>query len=170
MNMTTDAKYNEYTKELLEQLPKGAFLTVKDRDKQNTMTIGWGTVGFIWQKPIFMVMVRYSRHTYQLIENAREFTVSIPINKDLKKALAVCGTKSGRDIDKFKECGLTAEPGKVVSTPVIGECDLFYECKVVYQQVLEPGMLNDGLRKSMYAKGDYHVLYYGEIMACYRKE
>jgi len=168
--MKKDVKYNEYTKELLEQLPKGAFLTVQHEGKLNTMTIGWGTVGFIWQKPIFTVAVRYSRHTHELISKAQEFTVSIPMNKDMKQALATCGTKSGKDIDKFKECGLTAEPGKVISTPVIGECGLHYECKIVYKQAMEAAMASDDIHKTCYQKGDFHVLYYGEIVACYVKE
>lgn len=168
--MKEDVKYNDYLKDALEQLPKGAFLTVKDGERLNTMTIGWGTIGITWQKPVFMVMVRHSRHTYNLLENAKEFTVSIPIKKDLKKALAFCGTKSGREFDKFKECNLTAEPGKVVSTPVIGECELHYECKVIYQQTMEPALLETKTRKLAYAKGDFHVMYYGEIVACYLKE
>ncbi|ABO51040.1 conserved hypothetical protein [Desulforamulus reducens MI-1] len=169
--MKEDVKFNDHLRELLEQLPKGAFLTVKDdQDRVNTMTIGWGTLGFMWQKPVFMVMVRPSRYTYQLIENAKDFTVSIPLNKDLKKALAACGTKSGRDIDKFKECNLTPEQGKVVNSPIIGECDLHYECKLVYQQVMEPALVDPSIKKLAYAKGDYHVMYYGEIVASYVKE
>lgn len=168
--MITEINYNEMTKQMLEQLPKGAFLTVKDRDKPNTMVIGWGNIGFIWQKPIFQVLVRYSRYTYQLLENSREFTISIPIKKDLKKAIAFCGSKSGRDFDKFKECNLTALPGKVVNTPIIGECDLHYECRIVYQQVMEPALLSKDIREHMYPKGDYHVMYFGEIVACYIKE
>ncbi|WP_066637707.1 flavin reductase family protein [Desulfolucanica intricata] len=168
--MIKNIKYNEYTKELLERLPKGVFLTVRDKEKLNTMTIGWGTVGYIWQKPIFVVSLRYSRYTYQLIEKAKEFTVSIPLNNDLNKALSICGTKSGKDINKFTECNLSADPGQVVSTPVIGECDLFYECKVVYQQAMEPALAAESIHKSCYSKGDFHVLYYGEIVASYIKE
>ncbi|MEG6615081.1 flavin reductase family protein [Peptococcaceae bacterium 1198_IL3148] len=168
--MTKDVAYNEYLKELLAQLPKGAFLTTKHQDQLNTMTIGWGTVGFNWGKPVFAVLVRYSRHTYQLIDKAKEFTVSIPIKRDLKKELAFCGTKSGRDVDKFKECNLTAEPAKVVNTPVIGQCDLIYECKVVYQQAMEPALIDEKIHQHSYAKGDYHVIYYGEIVASYVKE
>lgn len=168
--MKEDVKYNDHLKEVLEQLPKGAFLTVKDGDKLNTMTIGWGTVGFIWQKPVFMIMVRQSRYTYQILENTREFTVSIPIKNNLKKELAFCGTKSGRDVDKFKECNLTPERGKVVETPIIGECDLHYECKIIYQQSMEPALAAPGIKKLAYPKGDYHGMYYGEIVACYLKE
>lgn len=165
-----EVKYNQYIPELLEQLPKGVFLTVKDGEQVNTMTIGWGTVGYIWQRPIFIVAVRYSRHTYNLLEKAREFTVSIPLKQDLSKALAFCGSKSGRAVDKFTECQLTRQKGQVLQTPVIGACDLFYECQVVYQQAMEPAALDPGIKQSSYAKGDYHVLYYGEIKSCYVQE
>lgn len=168
--MIKDVKYYQYLPELLEQLPKGAFLTVKAGDKLNTMTIGWGNVGYVWQKPIFMVAVRYSRYTYQLLEKSKEFTVSIPLKADLKKALGYCGTRSGRDVDKFKECGLIAEKGQVISTPIIGQCDLHYECKVVYQQAMEPALVSSQIQQTCYPQGDYHVLYFGEIVACYLKE
>ncbi|MTI48757.1 MAG: flavin reductase family protein [Firmicutes bacterium] len=168
--MKKDINFNEYSTEMLEQLKKGAFLTVKDGDKVNTMTIGWGNIGVVWGKPIFTVEVRYSRYTYELLENSKEFTVSIPLNKDLKKELGICGTKSGRDIDKFTECELTPEQGKVLSTPIVGECELHYECKVVYKQAMEPGTLSDEIKEKYYTNNDYHVLYYGEIVATYVKE
>ncbi len=168
--MLKDIDYNDMSKEMLDQLKKGAFLTVKGDEEINTMTIGWGTIGFIWNKPIFMIAVRYSRYTYELLEKTDEFTVSVPLSKDMKKELAVCGTKSKREIDKFKECNLTAENGKVVDTPIIGECDLHYECKVVYKQAMEPGTLDKDIRDAKYSNNDFHVLYYGEIVASYIKE
>lgn len=168
--MFKDIHYNEYTKEFLEQLPKGVFLTVKDGEKINTMTIGWGNIGVIWSKPIITVAVRYSRYTYDLINHSDEFTISIPLNGQLKKELGYCGTKSGRDVDKFKECGLSAVKGREVDTPVIGECDLFYECKVVYKQAMEPATLDQIIDEKCYSNHDYHVLYYGEIVSSYIKE
>lgn len=163
-------KFNEHSKEALEQIIRGAFLTVKEGDKVNTMTIGWGNMGIIWNKPIFMVAVRYSRYTYNLLENSKEFTVSIPINKDLKKELAYCGRYSGRDVDKFKECNLTMIEGQKVSGPIIGECDLHYECKVVYQQAMEPATISQDIKERYYTNNDYHVLYFGEIVDSYLKE
>jgi len=168
--MYKDIVYNEYSKEMLEQLQKGAFLTVKNGDEINTMTIGWGTIGFIWNKPIFMVAVRYSRYTYEMLEKANEFTISVPLNIDMKKELAICGTKSKREMDKFKECNLTAEKGKVLDTPIIGECELHYECKVVYKQAMEPALVDQEIKKAKYPNHDYHILYYGEIVASYIKE
>ncbi|MFA5523089.1 MAG: flavin reductase family protein [Tissierellales bacterium] len=163
-------KFNQHSREALEQIIKGAFLTAKDGDRVNTMTIGWGNIGIVWGKPIFMVAVRYSRYTYDLIESSKEFTVSIPINKDLKKELAYCGRYSGKDVDKFKECNITIVDGQKVSAPIIGECDLHYECKVVYQQAMEPVALSKDIKEKYYTKNDYHVLYFGEIVDSYLKE
>jgi len=148
---------------------KGAFLTVKSGDKVNTMTISWGNIGFEWNRPIFMVLVRKSRYTYDLMEKSDNFTVSIPLSVDLKNALAICGSKSGRDIDKFKECNLTLEKSKAVDTPIIGDCKLHYECKIVYKQEMNPVLLSKDIVESSYKTGDYHTLYYGEIVETYMK-
>jgi flavin reductase (DIM6/NTAB) family NADH-FMN oxidoreductase RutF len=148
---------------------QGAFLTVKSGDKVNTMTISWGNVGYEWNMPIFTVLVRKSRYTYDLIENSDNFTVSIPLSGDLKSSLAVCGSKSGRDIDKFKECNLTLEKSKNVGTPIISECELHYECKIVYKQEMNPELLSKEIVDSSYKTGDYHTIYYGEIVATYMK-
>ena len=102
-----EVNYAEHLGTLIDQLDKGAFLTVEDNSGNlNTMTISWGTIGIMWRKPVFMAMVRKSRFTYKLIENAEDFTVSFPINGKLKDVLAICGTKSGRDMDKFTECNI----------------------------------------------------------------
>lgn len=148
---------------------QGAFLTVKSGEKVNTMTISWGSVGYEWKRPIFTVMVRNSRYTYDLIENADDFTVSIPLNKEFKNVLTVCGSKSGRDIDKFKECNLTLENSKKVDTPIIGECELHYECKIVYKHEVNPQSLSKDIVESTYANGNYHTIYYGEIVEAYMK-
>lgn len=148
---------------------QGAFLTVKNGDNVNTMTISWGNIGFEWNKPIFTVLVRKSRYTYELMENTNEFTVSIPLDDKLKKELAFCGSKSGRDFDKIKECNLTLDSGKSVSTPVIGDCQMHYECRIVYKQEMNPVFLSEEVKNSSYKNGDYHTVYYGEIVNCYIK-
>ena len=92
----------QVSEKVINQLPKGALLTVKSNDKLNTMTIGWAALGRIWNKPILTVLVRLSRYTYELITDADSFTVSFFMDESLKQAMNICGTKSGRDIDKFK--------------------------------------------------------------------
>lgn len=162
--------FNEHLSQALEQLKDGAFLTVRAGNETNTMSIGWGSVNYMWNKPVFLVMVRFSRHTYDLLEKAQEFTVSIPLKKDLRKELKYCGTHSGRDLNKYDGCGLTLVDGQKISTPIIGECELHYECKVVYRQAMEPGTLDEELRNRVYPTNDYHVLYYGEIVDSYLLE
>ena len=155
---------------LVEQLKKGAFLTVKSGDRVNTMTIAWGTLGYMWQKYVFMAMVRQSRYTFELMENAASFTVSLPLKGQLKEALSFCGTKSGRDVDKFKECGLSLLPAEKVDTPLINGCDLYLECKIIYKSPMHPEQLHDEEKRSFYGNDDYHVLYFGEIVAARMKE
>ncbi len=158
----------EYAKEAMDQISGGgAFLTVKGENRVNTMTIGWAFLGFIWGKPIMMVAVRHSRFTYELLKESQEFSVSIPIHSDLKKALGFCGTKSGRHYDKFEECGLTLVPGETIKTPYIQQCDLHYECRIVYRQSMDSELVQHPIVHRYYDQNDYHVIYYGEILACH---
>lgn len=83
------------------------------------MTIGWGALGNIWGKPVFTVMVRHSRYTHELIEAHNEFTVSFPLTAAFSKALGLCGSKSGRDMDKFAAAEITPAEGQTVKVPVI---------------------------------------------------
>jgi len=152
--------------EIMEKITKGAFLTVKSGDRVNTMTIGWATIGFVWQRKVFMVAVRDSRHTFQLMEEADNFTVSIPADTSCKDALMFCGTKSGRDHDKFKECNLVQKPAAQVASPVIDIPGTHYECKIVYKTAMDSAFLDNALEK-LYPNKDYHTLYFGEILDCY---
>lgn len=157
-------KFNDMSKEVLEQLKKGAFLTVKSGEKINTMTIGWGSIGYIWNKPVFTALVRESRYTHEIIENAADFTVSFPLNGQMKNELSICGIKSGRDIDKLKECGLNLRYDEGLETPVIDNCDLHIECKIVYKQHMDAENLDSSIKNRSYGDGDLHTLYYGEIV------
>lgn len=148
---------------------KGAFLTIKDDDKVNTMTIGWANIGYQWRMPIFSVMVRKSRYTYELIEKASEFTVSIPVDVNLKKELTFCGSKSGRDVDKIKECNLKLEKGKKIETPIIDNCEMHFECKILYKEAMVKENLSEDIKDKFYKDGDYHTFYYAKILDCYIK-
>jgi flavin reductase (DIM6/NTAB) family NADH-FMN oxidoreductase RutF len=162
---------NQLSEQIIEQLKKGAFLTVKDKNGTlNTMTIGWGSLGYMLSRPVFTVMVRLSRFTYKLIENSDEFTVSFPLKGQLKKELEICGTKSGRDINKFEECNLTLQKAQNIETPVIAECDLHLECKIVYKQLMNPEFMSEEIDRVYGSGKDYHALYYGEILSCNVKE
>jgi len=162
-------EYLEQAATIMERIKQGAFLTVKTENDVNTMTIGWATIGYIWQKPVFMVAVRDSRHTFTLLEKTDNFTVTIPGGDDYNKAVMFCGTKSGRDVDKFKQCDLKQKPATRVASPIIDIPGRHYECKIVYKSAMDNAFLDESLEK-LYPKKDYHTLYFGEILACYDTE
>ena len=165
--MGKEIAYNENLETMLNQIKKGAFLTVSDGTNINTMTIGWGSVGVMWNLPVFMVAVRKTRHTYSIIENAKDFTVSLPLDKDLRKQLSYCGSYSGRDVDKIRSCGLSTKKGKNVISPIISDCQLHYECRIVFKQDMDPSSLDENIVERFYKDNDYHTLYFGEILNSY---
>lgn len=162
----------DYAGHIMEHIGAGILLTTKANGQANTMTIGWGTVGVQWGRPIFIAFVRESRFTKQLLEANGEFTVNVPLDGVDKNILTVCGTKSGRDLDKLAHLGLTLEEGKTVSVPAIKELPLTLECKVIYKQDQNPAAIFPEYDARYYTKGtrnegDYHTAYYGEITAAY---
>jgi flavin reductase (DIM6/NTAB) family NADH-FMN oxidoreductase RutF len=152
-------------KAAMSQIERGAFLTVRADDRLNTMTIGWATIGFCWRKPVFMVAVRDSRHTFTIIEDAMDYTVSVPTG-DMQEEIMYCGTKSGRDGNKFGACGLKTVPGQKVLSPVIAVPGLHFECRIIFKSVMDPAYLRADV-VTLYPEKDYHTLYFGEIVACY---
>ena len=112
------ADYMAVAEKAMEQIRKGAFLTVQAGDEINIMTIGWASLGFLSGRPMMTIMVRSSRHSYSIIEKSSEFTVSVPV-ADMSKELAFCGNKSGKNHDKLKECSLELFPGQKVHTPIL---------------------------------------------------
>ena len=164
--------YTAFHPELFAKMTRqGAFLTTKGADGQiNTMTIGWGSIGYYWRKPVFTCVVRQSRYSDKMISENPVFTVSVPKGDGLDQALKICGTTSGRDGDKFAACSLTAQPGQVVDCPVIGEAWLHFECKIVAKTLLSEDCLDPEIMGTWYKDHDMHVAYYGEIVACYENE
>ena len=166
--MFTDLQYDAKIAEVTYAMSHGGvFLTTSHQGRDNTMTIGWGSIGYYWGKPIFTVVVRNSRHSFNLLENSGEFTVSIPLDGSMREELRLCGTSSGRDIDKFAAYNLKTQAGTQVKVPIITQCDLHYECRVVYKSAMDPNQLAVDLDQRWYPQRDYHTFYHGEILACY---
>ena len=163
-----DLSYQEMASKVLKQLEGGAFLVAKGKDRMNVMTIGWAMLGFVWSRPCMMVAVRSSRFTHGIIGEADSFTVTVPTG-DMKKEINFCGSKSGRDMDKFKECRLATNQAQKVSTPVLKVPGYHFECRIVYKTPMDPKSLSPDLEK-IYPGKDYHTLYFGEILASYLTE
>lgn len=165
-----EVKFEEVQNKIIEQLKKGIFLTVEANGIVNTMTIAWGNSGRMWDRDSFTVAVRHSRYTFELMEGAAYFTISIPKLGTMKNELLLCGTVSGRDKNKFEEDGLTAKYLEDFPVPVIEECDLHILCKIAYKQSMDPSLLVADYVKGKYKSNDYHTLYYGEVIGVFEKE
>jgi flavin reductase (DIM6/NTAB) family NADH-FMN oxidoreductase RutF len=170
--MKKEVKVWDYAGRIMEAIDEGILLTTAADGEKDTMVIGWGHIGVIWGKPVFVAYVRESRHTKSLVDKNGEFTVNTPLAPIDKNIIAVCGTKSGRDMDKFAELGLETEDGLTVSVPGIRQLPLTLECKVIYKQDQDSAALHPDVMARYYKpgtrnEGDYHTMYFGEITAAY---
>ncbi|MHB1134851.1 MAG: flavin reductase family protein [Chloroflexota bacterium] len=148
----------------------GLLLATQGADgRANAMTIGWGLVGTIWRKPIFLCLVRPSRHSYTNLEQNGDFTVNL-MPAELDEALAYCGEHSGRDGDKLAAQGLKTAPGSKVQAPVIEQALLQYECRAVQRTDVVPEAFDPAIVAKFYASGDFHRVYFGEIVAVHAEE
>ena len=163
-----DIAFDQFLPETLGVLRNEGLLLVgsKKDGSANVMTIGWATIGTIWGKPICVILVRPSRFTFEFLEEVPDFTVNVG-PRELASAVGFCGTVSGRDEDKFAIQGLTPTPSRTVQSPIIQECVIHYECKIVHHNDLIPDNLTGTIAADCYPLGDFHRLYYGEILASY---
>jgi len=163
--------YAEYFAQTIQRMDEeGLLLVTAGTDgKPNVMTIGWGTIGSIWARPIFVVLVRHSRHTYSLMEQISDFTVNV-LPRELAAAASLCGSRSGLEHDKFQEAHLTPIPSREVRSPIIKECVVHYECRTVDRVDMLADALVQSVREQFYKKGDFHRIYFGEIVASYADE
>jgi len=163
-----EVDYRDYFRAVAEALRGAGMLLVSvDRaGRPNAMTIGWAALGPVWGRPAFMAMVRPSRYTYGLIEESGDFTVNL-LPKELARVLDFCGSRSGRNVDKFAAQGLTPVPGRKTKSPTVEQAVLSLECRVVGKCDLTSEGLDPDVDRSSYPRGDYHRLYFGEILAVY---
>ncbi len=130
----------------------------------NCMTVAWGSIGQMWDRPFAQVVVRPSRYTYEFMERYPTFTLSAFAER-FRGALELLGSKSGRDGDKIAEAGLTPQASTVVAAPCFAEAELVIECRKMYWDDLEPAHFGDGQIAALYPRGDHHRVYFGQIVA-----
>ena len=152
----------EFNTNIFEQYDKKwALLTAGDKDKFNTMTISWGGLGTLWNKPVATVYVRTSRYTNEFMKDNDYFTVSF-YPEDCKKTLGVLGSKSGRDMDKIHESGLT--PKEVENGITFEEAEVTLVCRKLICQRLEPENMIPEIAKQFYENEAQHEMYVGEVV------
>ena len=137
----------------------------------NTMTANWGGIGFLWNKPVAFVFIRPERYTHEFIESGDRMTLSF-YTEDYREALKICGTKSGRDINKVAATGLTPvalESGAMT----FGEARLTLDCHKLFKAPMqEADFIDKEVLKTWYGKAGMnglHDVYVVEIDNVYTK-
>jgi flavin reductase (DIM6/NTAB) family NADH-FMN oxidoreductase RutF len=126
-------------------------VTTSAQGEPDIITLGW-VMPTSGTPPLCAISIGLTRHTHELLEQVPEFVLALP-GEDLEEACAYCGTHSGRDVDKFKETGLTPLPALKVRPPLIAECLANLECGVV-------GRIRTG----------DHTIFVGEILVAHHSE
>ena len=164
---------NDITALATASLPHGILLNTRG-EKFNSMVIAWGHAGVIWGLPAFVAYVRQSRYTKPQLDATGEFTISAPAEGKRLSAevMRVCGSLSGRDIDKQEL--FTLLPARRISVPAIREYPVTLECKVLYRQDQVLDDIPRELVERYYARGadagDFHTAYIGQIVDAYIAE
>ncbi len=145
-----------------------ALVTAGNSESLNTMTVSWGALGELWGLDMVTVYIRPQRFTKEFLDREEYFTLSV-YPEELKSIHGVCGSKSGRDVDKVKECGLT--PNYSENAPFFEEAKLVIVCKKVALGKFEPEQFVDkSIMESNYPANDFHYIYYGAVEKVLIKE
>ena len=113
---------------MLYPLPVVMVSCIDSEGRTNILTVAWtGTV--CTNPPMLSISVRPERYSCRMIRETGEFVVNLT-TEALARAADLCGVKSGRDVDKWKEAGLTPVPARQVKAPLIGESPVNLECRV----------------------------------------
>jgi flavin reductase (DIM6/NTAB) family NADH-FMN oxidoreductase RutF len=134
------------------------------KGRYNAMTVAWGSLGVMWNRPFAQVVVRPIRYTYEFIEEFDTFTLC-GFAEEHRLALKLMGTMSGRDGNKIKEAGLTPIGSSKVAAPSFAEAELILECRKIYWDDVVPIHFLDPEIDTNYPDKSYHRIYFGEIVA-----
>lgn len=143
-------------------------ITAGTADRCNTMTASWGGLGIMWGEPAATIYVRPQRYTKEFIDREEYFTLSF-FGREYKKELALCGAKSGRELDKVKECGFTVACGEG-NAPYFEQARLVLVCRKMYAQEMDADAMPADVKETWYPNRDYHTMYLGRIVEAYTKD
>lgn len=143
-------------------------ITAGNHDKHNTMTASWGGVGELWGKYVSTIYIRPQRYTLEFVEQEEYYSLCF-FGPEYRDALALCGSKSGRDIDKDQAAGITAQFDQ--AAPYYEQARLVFICRKLYRQDMESQcFLDKELLKQYYPQNDLHRMFIGEIVKVLEKE
>ena len=142
-------------------------ITAGTGEDLNTMTASWGGLGILWGAPVATCYIRPQRYTKEFVDREEYFTLTF-FEEEHRQALALCGSKSGRDVDKVKECGFTVKTAPC-GAPYFEEASLVLVCRKRFAQEMDPANIPEDVKASVYPTQDYHTMYIGEIVEVLQK-
>jgi len=142
-------------------------VTAGEPSALNTMTAAWGGLGYLWNRDVCFCFVRPNRYTYEFTEKHAYFSLCF-FPEDRRETLKICGSRSGRDVDKLKLTGL--EPLWDREAPYFAQARLAMVCKKIYYADINPNRFIDANLTGLYPEKQYHRLYVGEILHCLVKK
>jgi flavin reductase (DIM6/NTAB) family NADH-FMN oxidoreductase RutF len=160
--MFNSTNINSFSNVFVEIGERWMLLTVKDKEKINTMTASWGGLGFLWGMPVAFVFIRPQRFTNELMERAGTFTASF-YPEDMRKVLNFCGKNSGRDMDKIAETGLIPIHGENGFVYFEQAEQVFFLRKLYAQHMNADCAVDKELFAKHYPNEDYHYMYVAKI-------
>lgn len=140
-------------------------VTAGTEEKCNTMTASWGGLGVLWGAPAVTCYIRPQRYTKEFLDREEYFTLTF-FDEEYRKALSLCGSKSGRDVDKIKECGFTVRTA-ACGAPYFEQARLVLVCRKRFVQEMDPARIPQDVKEKWYPQQDYHAMYIGEIVEAY---
>lgn len=141
-------------------------ITAGNQDKHNTMTASWGGVGELWGKYVSTIYIRPQRYTLEFVEREDFYSLCF-FGPEYRQALSLCGSRSGRDVDKDKETGLT--PRFDQAAPYYEQARLVFICRKLYRQDMEKDSFLDKSLLEKWYDNDLHRMFIGEIVKVLEK-
>ena len=137
-------------------------ITAGTGEDLNTMTASWGGLGILWGAPAATCYIRPQRYTKEFVDREEYFTLTF-FGEEHRQALALCGSKSGREVDKVQACGFTVKTASC-GAPYFEEASLVLVCRKRFAQEMDPANIPEDVKASFYPAQDYHTMYIGEIV------
>ena len=129
----------------------------------NTMTASWGGLGVLWYKDVATIYIRPQRYTKKFVDEQEYFTLTF-FGDSYREELALCGSKSGRDMDKIKACNFTVAEA-ACGAPYFEQARLVLVCRKLYEDTLKPELfLDKSCDTKCYPNRDHHTFYIAEVV------
>lgn len=144
-----------------------ALVSAGDEQSSNTMTVSWGGLGIIWQKPVSFIFIRPQRYTFEFLENKTHYSICF-LGNEYRDILNTCGTVSGREVNKIKKTGLV--PIFNEKAPYFEQSCTTFICRKIHSQFIDPECFIDKNINIQYKNKDYHKIFIGEIEKCLMRE